>query len=208
MTSPIRHTPRKQPRQARSQQMVDTLLDAAVRVLGERGLEATTTNEIARVAGVSVGSLYQYFPSKEAMLAAALDRKFTRGIERVFEVPAPDGGSFAEQMRDGLRAAIDLYRGDLEFFRAVLLHVPRVGRVEALRAHVHAGRERLRDALIARSAELRPVDPELAAFVIVSAIEWVILTCVLEQPERLSDPRLVEELIALVGGYLAPRPGP
>lgn len=185
--------------------MVDALLDAAARVLGERGLEATTTNEIARVAGVSVGSLYQYFPSKEAMLAAALDRKFIGGVAGLFEAPAPRAASLPEQMREGLRAAIDLYSEDLAFYRAVMLHVPRVGRVEAMRAHVHTARARVREALVARQGEFRPVDPDLAAFVIVSAIEWVILSCVLEQPERLSDPRLVDELVALVSGYLAPR---
>lgn len=184
--------------------MVDALLDAATRVLGERGLEATTTNEIARVAGVSVGSLYQYFPSKEAMLAAALDRKFVRGLARLFD-PAPHAESFSERLREGVRAAVELYREDLAFYRAVLLHVPRVGRLEQMRAHVQVFRERLRDELVLRQGELRAVDPDLAAFVIVSAIEWVILACVLEQPERLSDPRLVDEIVVLVRRYLAPR---
>ena len=203
MATTSRHTPRKLPRQARSQHLVDALIEAAARVLGERGLEATTTNEIARVAGVSVGSLYQYFPSKEAMLAAALDRKFVGGLARVLGAPAPPAGPLPEQLREALRAVINLYREDLAFYRAVLLEVPRVVRVETMRAHVQAGRERLREALAARQDEFPAVDPDLAAFVIVSAIEWVILSCVLDQPERLSDPRLVDEMVALVGGYLS-----
>lgn len=65
---------RKTPRQQRSRQMVESLIDATARVLAERGLDATTTNHIAEAAGVSVGSLYQYFPDKDALIEALLRR--------------------------------------------------------------------------------------------------------------------------------------
>lgn len=65
---------RKRPRQQRSRQMVETLIDATARVLAARGLDHTTTNHIADAAGVSVGSLYQYFPDKEALIEALLER--------------------------------------------------------------------------------------------------------------------------------------
>jgi AcrR family transcriptional regulator len=205
MSSPQRHRPRKNPRQKRSQELVDAMLDAATRVLSERGLDAATTNEIARVAGVSVGSLYQYFPGKEAMLAAALERNYLRGMERVFALPARSAASFGELLREGLEAVVELYRKDLKFYRAVLLHIPRVGRVEEMRAHVRVGREQLRAAIVARRDEFRAIDPDLASFVIISSLEWVILACILDEPDRLSDPHLVDEMIALVDGYLAPR---
>ena len=60
--------PRKQPRQIRSQLMVQDILEAANIVLKESGLAAFNTNRVADVAGVSIGSLYQYFPNKEALL--------------------------------------------------------------------------------------------------------------------------------------------
>ena len=65
---------RKRPRQQRSRQMVDTLIDATAQVLAARGLDHVTTNHIAEQAGVSVGSLYQYFPDKESLIEALLDR--------------------------------------------------------------------------------------------------------------------------------------
>lgn len=65
---------RKRPRQQRSRQMVESLIDATATVLAERGLDNTTTNHIAETAGVSVGSLYQYFPDKEALVEALLER--------------------------------------------------------------------------------------------------------------------------------------
>jgi AcrR family transcriptional regulator len=66
--------PRKAPRQARSERTVQTLLAAAARVLERESLAGFNTNRVAEVAGVSVGSLYQYFPNKEALVAALIDR--------------------------------------------------------------------------------------------------------------------------------------
>ena len=60
--------PRKQPRQARSTQLVADILKAAVRVLEREGAHRFTTIRVAEAAGVSVGSLYQYFPNKQAIL--------------------------------------------------------------------------------------------------------------------------------------------
>src|SRR5262249_27661006 len=61
-------SPRKKPRQARSTQLVDDILEAALRVLERDGARRFTTVRVAEEAGVSVGSLYQYFPNKEALL--------------------------------------------------------------------------------------------------------------------------------------------
>src|SRR4051794_37910637 len=69
-----RTVPRKAPRQDRSRATVDAILDATARVLVQEGYDRTSTNRIAVKAGVSVGSLYQYFPSKEALVAALVDR--------------------------------------------------------------------------------------------------------------------------------------
>ncbi len=66
--------PRKTPRQARSQATVDRILDVAARFFDTRGYKGTTTNHIAEGAGVSVGSLYQYFPNKDALLTALATR--------------------------------------------------------------------------------------------------------------------------------------
>jgi AcrR family transcriptional regulator len=71
MTAPIENLhPRKRPRQARSRQMQADILLAAADILRRRGLPSLNTNAVAERAGVSVGSLYQYFPGKEAILAA------------------------------------------------------------------------------------------------------------------------------------------
>ena len=65
---------RKSPRQARSTDTVETILAAAARVLERESLAGFNTNRVAEIAGVSVGSLYQYFPNKSALVAALIDR--------------------------------------------------------------------------------------------------------------------------------------
>ncbi len=70
-----RSTPRKAPRQARSLATVSAIVEAAARILEERGHEGFSTNAVAERAGVSVGSLYQYFPRKDALIGALIQRQ-------------------------------------------------------------------------------------------------------------------------------------
>lgn len=70
-----RPSPRKMPRQARSGETVRAIVEAAARILEEAGLAAFTTNAVAERAGVSIGSLYQYFPSKDALIGALIVRE-------------------------------------------------------------------------------------------------------------------------------------
>jgi AcrR family transcriptional regulator len=67
---------RKEPRQARSRATTDAMLDAAAHILGDRGWTGLTTNAVAEIAGVSIGSLYQYFPNKLALIEAVRRRHF------------------------------------------------------------------------------------------------------------------------------------
>ncbi len=69
-----RFVPRKRPVQRRSQATVDAILDAAAQVLRKKGYAKTTTNTIAERAGVSIGSLYEYFPNKDAVFAALQEK--------------------------------------------------------------------------------------------------------------------------------------
>src|SRR4051812_23296526 len=66
---------RRLPKQRRSQATADAIVEAAARVFAEHGLEKSTTARIAEVAGVSVGSMYQYFPSKDALITALFERE-------------------------------------------------------------------------------------------------------------------------------------
>ena len=79
-TAQRRPRPRKWPRQARSHETVGVIVEAAARILEERGLAGFSTNAVAERAGVSIGSLYQYFPRKEALIGALIVRETSRLI--------------------------------------------------------------------------------------------------------------------------------
>src|SRR6202020_3583519 len=74
MSTAVRTNPRKNASQERSRLTVDALLEATARILVKEGFDKASTNRIAEVAGVSVGSLYQYFPGKEALVVAVIER--------------------------------------------------------------------------------------------------------------------------------------
>jgi AcrR family transcriptional regulator len=92
-------TARKAPLQPRSAQTVEAILEGAAQVLEERGLEAYTTNAVAARAGVSIGSLYQYFPTKDAVTVALIERERTDLVRDVTEVMAlADRGQALHQL--------------------------------------------------------------------------------------------------------------
>src|SRR5215467_8715998 len=74
MARKLQTNPRKVASQERSRLTVDALLEATARVLRKEGYDRASTNKIAAVAGVGIGSLYQYFPSKEALVAGVVER--------------------------------------------------------------------------------------------------------------------------------------
>lgn len=93
---------RKAPRQRRSTSTVDALLEAAALVLEEGGLEGFNTNAIARRAGASIGTLYQYFPSKDALTLALLLREEARAYDAALAAAS------LPLWRDALAAFIDV----------------------------------------------------------------------------------------------------
>src|SRR6516165_7192502 len=74
MVTKPRTNPRKLASQERSRLTVEALIEATARILTKDGYDRASTNRIAEAAGVSIGSLYQYFPSKEALVAGVIDR--------------------------------------------------------------------------------------------------------------------------------------
>ncbi|TQM25782.1 TetR/AcrR family transcriptional regulator [Nocardia bhagyanarayanae] len=184
-------TPRKSPRQRRSKETVDTLLEAAAQMFGREGL-ATTTNRIAERAGVSIGSLYQYFPNKHALLHALAERHVAEAMARldaVFAEARETRAGFDETMRAILEAVVDLHR-DRPALHAVLHRVaPRLpAEVTAMRAF----EDRLADEVAfhlvrcGRGGE----DPNYLARTIVHAVDVQVHRVLI--PHRLDTERLLE----------------
>jgi AcrR family transcriptional regulator len=200
-----RTTPRKQPRQQRSQATVQVILDATARVLCTIGYDRASTNRVALAAGVSVGSLYQYFPSKEALVAALVERhvdvmlRLVRAkIAEVASAPLPVA---VRTMIDAMFAA---HAVDPKLHKVLIEQVPRIGRLEDILG-VESEIEAMVTALLeARRVDVRPARLGAAAFVLCHVVEAVTHKAVLAE---LREPRIgevAEELTEMVLRYLAP----
>ncbi|QWP77117.1 TetR family transcriptional regulator [Lysobacter sp. K5869] len=198
--------PRKNASQDRSRATVDALVEATARILVKDGFDRASTNRIAEAAGVSVGSLYQYFPSKEALVAAVIDRhndELTRTIRAAMAEVA--GQPLEAAVRRLAVIAIQAHRIDPKLHRALTEQVPRTGRLENVELMNREAYGLFRAYLDAHREELRPVDLDMATFVCVHAIEAVTHNAVLYRPQLLAregETALADEVTRLIVGYL------
>lgn len=199
-------SPRKEAIQARSRATVDALIEATARILVREGFDRASTNRIAEEAGVSIGSLYQYYPSKEALVAAVIDRHqqelmqvVRNALAEVSALPLEEG------VRRLIAVAIDAHRVNPKLHRVLAEQIPRTGRLKNVEAFNRETYALFRSYLESRPDEVRAADLDLAAFVCVTSVEALTHTAVLHRPEVLSDKAagaLVEEATRLVLRYL------
>src|SRR5262249_31087629 len=120
--------PRKHASQDRSRATVDALIEATARILVREGFDKASTNRIAEKAGVSVGSLYQYFPGKEALVAAVMERHSQELMQVGRRVLAEVAALPLEQaVRKLVAAAIEAHRIDPKLHRVLAEQIPRTG---------------------------------------------------------------------------------
>jgi AcrR family transcriptional regulator len=174
---------------------VAAIIEATIRVLAEQG-NALTTTRVAEVAGVSVGTLYQYFPNRDALINAVLADHLEAAICAV--------ETTAEAARDlPLALAVD------RVVRAFLAAKAKRAQVTALlhrvfdlldeRPIVQAATRRAERAV----AALLPGNDLQLAQALCTALEGVVRAAILEDPDRLLDPEWVERVVALAGGAVA-----
>ena len=198
--------PRKHASQERSRATVDALVEATARILVREGFDRASTNRIAQAAGVSVGSLYQYYPCKEALVAAVIDRHNQDLMKVVHDALAEIAGQPIEIGIGRLVAsAIQAHRVDPKLHRVLSEQIPRTGKLEDVEAFNRETHGLFRAYLEDHRNEVRAIDLDLAAYVCVTSIEALTHTAVLHRPEFLSDEAaetLVDEATRLVLRYL------
>ena len=198
--------PRKIAAQERSRATVDALVGATARILVKEGFDKASTNRIAEVAGVSVGSLYQYFPSKEALVAAVIERHQHQILQTVRDELAQVWTQpVDEAVRKIVALAIRAHRVDPKLHRVLAEQIPRMGKLEEVEAFSSENYTLFRAYLESRRDELGVDDLELASYVCVTSIEALTHNAVLHHPQMLSDEKmqaLIDEATRLVTGYL------
>jgi len=190
--------------QTRARATVADILAATARILERRGYGALTTNEIARVAGVGIGSLYQYFESKEAIVEAlqeehfaAMGRPFLARMEELESAPLDElVGGLATLMRTS-----ELLNSPLS---KALLAVPRRGKPKAVLHLEQRCAEILHACLMRLAPKADAAALRIPVFLVVQTVEALIISTSQHRPRGLSRQRFTEELAAIVVRYLAP----
>jgi AcrR family transcriptional regulator len=198
--------PRKKPVQKRSQATVDAIVEAAARIFVREGYPGATTNRIAELAGVSVGSLYEYFPNKASLLAALVSRQVDNMMEvmraRLSEVR---GAGLREIVNAIARATIEAHYQNVDLNRLLIAGTPRVAHWRHIEQVSFSLADLIRDALAHLITE--PVRLEHAAFTAETIVESLLQRTILFA-HRLPGYRLEEEMAGVLIGYLEPLAAP
>ena len=198
--------PRKSASQERSRLTVNALLDATARILMKDGYDRASTNKIALTAGVSIGSLYQYFPSKEALVAAVIDRHTQQMKQMIREALLKVASEPVDRAaRQLVRIMIEAHRVNPKLHRVLDEQVPRVGRLENIEATDREAYALVRAYLEGRRDELKVADVDLAAFFCVTTVEALTHAAIARRPDVLADGKadvFIDEVSRLVVRYL------
>ncbi len=200
-----RLNPRRQPRQNRSCVTVEAVLEASAQVFEEEGYGSATTNRIAERAGVSIGTLYQYFPSKEALAVALLMRHLEAGQRMVAEVTA-ELAVRPRDLRSTLRLFVDAMMS-LHADRPRLQHLlleesPRPPHIEAEMARLDESAMEAVNALLPRFREVRRTADRSTAYMLVQTIELLSHGFAAHPPRGVTGAVFANELVSMLLAYL------
>jgi AcrR family transcriptional regulator len=187
--------PKARPRQRRAQETIDIIVRATAHILSREGIDRVTTNRVAEKAGVSIGSLYQYFPNKEALVGEVRRRYDEAFRERLI---ALIGGIGTLPLRDGIERCVRAL---------VAIHAEDTGLHNAISAGMEDGERRMLEQVVAtwlaaRADDVRRPDLALAATVALDAAEALVHGVAQREPERLTQEDFIAEVSDLLVRYL------
>lgn len=197
---------RKSPKQSRSKALVDSIFEATVRILPKVGSRQITTKKIADIAGVSVGSLYQYFPNKEAVLMSVMDTVMTAQAHKIQKKIDDVRGSTMEEFT---AAMIDLgleqFLGDRFKMREIFMQAPELGKVPSM--------YKLRQSFVEKFAvEMKRYKPGFeneeytrVSFIAVNSVMGIVQTMLYDDQQNYSIKELSAELKIMLDGYFEKR---
>jgi AcrR family transcriptional regulator len=195
---------RRQPQQSRAQATVEAVLEATAQVLFSDGWEALSTNRIAKHAGVSVGSLYQYFPNKQAIVRELMSRyseqqyqELARGLAKMRA-----GASFEEAIEEVLGAILAVKLNSPALMRACFEQLPPAEQVILLGDWSRLVVPLVEVALAAEGLVKPPRDLRLVSFMIIHAIDGILHSSALLDPSISTHRDFHQECLRMILGFL------
>lgn len=195
-------SPRKKPQQRRSRVTIDTIFEATIQVLLANGLDRITTIQIADRAGVSVGSLYQYFPNKRALMAAVVKRHVGQVADATIAAcDSMHGKSIGEMCATMMTAFVDAKTRRPEVSRALYLPSAAVNADAIVKEESIRCARAVHDMLITAS-DAHFAQPQLVSGVLIASIVGPTRATIEAGGDRNTFERLKLHLTALCVGYL------
>lgn len=194
--------PRKLPQQGRSRATCDAILEAAARIIARDGLAGFNTNAVATRAGVSIGSLYQYYPNKDALMVALIDRQQRQQLDNLIAAASQIEASAGLEtiVRTLVRGAMQHHR-DNDLLASAIDHEEARLPVGALVGRYLDQGGALVGVMLARFAhQIRPIDPALAARTLPALVRAVTDAWANQSPPQLETAE--DEAVKAVLGYL------
>lgn len=197
-------TPRKLPRQDRSKVTVEAILEATTRILVEEGYDKANTNRIAERAGISIGSLYQYFPNKESLMTALMEqhaREMAELIEtklsQLFDSP------LEIVIPEIVTAVIAAHAIDPRLHQVLSEEIPCSERSPQMQQADDRIATLLRTYLARWCDVIRPQNIEMTVFILSRTVDALCHSAVIEHPNFVVDKQFEREVSSLLLSYLA-----
>lgn len=191
-------TMRKSPTQARAAQTVDAIVEAATQILQSDGEERLTTNRIAERAGVSIGSLYQYFADKEAIVEAIAERERNKVVSAVVKsLSDVDPADLENAVREVIRTLVNAFARRRRARRIIVMTMLRRWQDAPDRGAEEIAQFLVAAAVRGKAAGARPMTP-VSAFVVTRALAGAIRAAVMENSPYLETQEFEDELVRFV----------
>ncbi len=205
-----RLSPRKRPRQQRAQDTVDAILGGAAQVLKRHGYAAGTTNRIAERAGVSIGSLYEYFPNKDAILVALVERHLDEGMERVhasLDRAVTTPSQLRQLLNDFVSAMVALHGRSPQLHRVLFEEAPHPPESHACVLRMEEGLAHRLEAILRGVPGVAVDDFDTAAHFVVQTTEALAHRFVLHGLHELDETDFTAQTTRLLERYLGVQRG-
>lgn len=188
---------RKNAKQARAKQSVSAILEATTQLLEHSEIDRISTNHIAERAGVSIGTLYQYFPNKTAIFVAIAEQDIDRRFKLVAEALSNADGALSEDATRRMMRALIRSFADAKHNAAIIRVLMATRATSGARKLPVDAIAQLLSKTDVQSSKTRPLT-ETAAFVLTRAVLWTILMATIDAPHLLTRQEFEDELVLLV----------
>jgi AcrR family transcriptional regulator len=200
--------PLREPKQARSRETFDAILGAAAQVFERKGYASATTNRIAERAGVSIGSLYQYFPNKDAILVALTERHVQQGSEHLTPLVVTFTAD-PPPVREGLEllvgAMVELHADSPRLHRVLFEECPRPAALQERLDVIQRIAVEATKAWLSSRPEVDVADTWLAAELVVQTVEGVTHGLMIHPQSGREPADYAAETVTLLTRYLCPQ---